>query len=48
MEGEECHDQLKICLRNVEGKIFFSVVARRFVPYLKENSLTDTVCLCRK
>ena len=30
-----------ISLFNVEGKIFFSVVARRLVSYLKANSLID-------
>uniref|UniRef100_A0A3B1K6T8 Reverse transcriptase domain-containing protein n=1 Tax=Astyanax mexicanus TaxID=7994 RepID=A0A3B1K6T8_ASTMX len=36
-------DQFRpISLLNVEGKIFFSVVARRLATYLKRNNLIDT------
>ena len=31
-----------ISLLNVEGKIFFSVVAQRLASYLENNSLIDT------
>lgn len=31
-----------ICLLNVEGKIFFSVIAQRMSTYLQRNNLDDT------
>lgn len=40
---ENLFDQLRtISLLNVEGKVFFSVVARRLTSYLVKNSLIDT------
>ena len=33
-----------MALLNVEGKIFFSVVAKRMTSYLLENSYIDTSC----
>lgn len=33
-----------IALLNVEGKIFFSVMARRMTSYLMENGYIDTSC----
>ena len=32
-----------ISLLNVEGKIFFSLVAQRLASYLERNSLIDTI-----
>ena len=36
-------DQFRqINLLNVEGKVFFSIVAKRMTMYLKQNNLIDT------
>lgn len=37
-----------ITLLNVEGKIFFSVMARRITTYLIENNYIDTSCQKRE
>lgn len=33
---------LQINLLNVEGKVFFSIVAKRMTTYLKQNNFIDT------